>query len=111
MSLHPLPNRTTPYSVHRPARNMGAAIRQFCLECQGSYVETDVDGRVLTNHREVAGVRDCPSEHTCSLWRYRFGKDPARKGGPGNPEALKAFRQVGRKQNVPESHEDARRIG
>jgi hypothetical protein len=61
---------STPYSVHRPARNMGDAIRLFCLECMGSSVEFG---------REDAAVRQCPSETTCSLFPYRFGRDPTHK--------------------------------
>jgi len=58
------------YSTHRTARGPIDAIRLFCLECQGSTPE----------HREVEGVKNCPSEYTCSLWRYRLGHNPTRKG-------------------------------
>jgi hypothetical protein len=39
------------------------AIRKFCLECTGSWVE----------------VRKCENSK-CSLFPYRFGKNPMRKG-------------------------------
>lgn len=58
-----------PYSVHRKARNMGDAVRLFCLECQGSSEEFG---------NEFAAVRNCPDEDMCSLWPYRFGKSPRR---------------------------------
>lgn len=61
------------YSAHRQARSMGDAIRLFCLECMGSVYDGEV------HKREVLAVKECPSEHTCSLWRYRFGKNPAHK--------------------------------
>lgn len=63
------------YSAHRPAKNMGDAVRLFCLECMGSGVD----------HREFSAVRECPCEGTCSLWPYRFGKSPrrSRKRGVG----------------------------
>lgn len=59
--------RGRPYSVHRPAKSPVDAIRLFCLECCGSSLEFG---------REDAAVRDCPNEHNCSLWPYRFGKNP-----------------------------------
>ena len=59
-----------PYSAHRPAKNSVDAIRLFCLECMGSSVDPP--------HRADGDVRDCPSETGCSLWPYRFGKDPVR---------------------------------
>ena len=75
-----------PYSVHRPARSTGDAIRLFCLECQGSSEEFG---------REDAAVKNCPSAETCSLYPYRFGKDPNRrpKTAEGSLKALAAARE------------------
>jgi hypothetical protein len=58
------------YSVHRPSRTPVDAIRLYCLECMGSSVEFGA---------EYAAVRDCPCESTCSLWRFRTGKNPKRR--------------------------------
>ncbi len=55
------------YSVHRPSRSPLDAIRLFCLECCGSSVEFGP---------EYAEVRDCPCKNSCSLWPYRFSKNP-----------------------------------
>ena len=38
-----------------------AAIRQFCLECQGN---------------SSRSVRQCAARGDCVLWRYRFGVRP-----------------------------------
>ena len=75
---------TVPYSVHRPARNPVDAIRLMCMECQGSCIEYGKDGKELCHKHEYQGVSDCPSERTCALWPYRFGKNPYRK--PSNPD-------------------------
>ncbi len=56
-----------PYSVHRPAKSPVDAIRLFCLECCGSSLDFG---------REDAAVRDCPCGEMCSLYPYRFGKNP-----------------------------------
>ncbi len=56
-----------PYSVHRPSRGPLDAVRLFCLECMGSSLEFG---------REDAAVRDCPCGEMCSLYPYRFGKNP-----------------------------------
>lgn len=58
---------SSPYSVHRPSRSRGDAVRLFCLECVGSS---------LQGGAEYAAVRDCPCALTCSLYPYRFGTDP-----------------------------------
>lgn len=86
------------YSVHRPARSMGDAIKLFCRECQGgSEPFIDSFGKQVENHPAYNEVRDCPCENSCSLWRYRFGKNPDRKASnpKGNPEALAQHRLSG----------------
>jgi hypothetical protein len=90
VSFHPTMTRSEPYSVHRPSRSPLDAIKLLCRECQGAYREIGADGQVV-DHRESQGVRDCPSEHTCSLWKYRFGKDPSRKSN--NPAGNPAWRK------------------
>jgi len=83
------------YSTHRPARSIGDAVRLFCLECTGSMVNTDRDGNETIHYRTFTEVKECPSERTCSLWPYRFGKTGRKGTNPdGNPEALRSFRQA-----------------
>lgn len=98
------------YSSHRPPKNMGDAIRLFCLECQGSYVDYDELGNETEHGRAYQAVADCPSERTCSLWKYRFGKNPDRKPSnpDGNPEALRSFRQAGKQTDCsnPDANTD-----
>jgi hypothetical protein len=68
---------SAPYSAHRQPKNMGDAVRLFCLECQGAHeAYSDSDGHPVPEYRPFTAVRDCPSASTCSLWPYRFGKDP-----------------------------------
>lgn len=52
------------------------AIRAKCLDCQGG------------SWKLVAG---CLS-HSCPLWPYRLGKNPARKGIGGNPALKKELK-------------------
>lgn len=93
------------YSSHRPSKNMGDAIRLFCLECQGSYVGYDKDGNEIEHNRAYQAVADCPSERSCSLWKYRFGKNPDRKpSNPGgNPEALNALHVFNKRKKASDS--------
>ena len=54
------------------------AIRAKCLDCSAW---------------QPAEVRKCPMED-CSLFPYRFGKNPGLQGKrKGNPEALKQYRE------------------
>jgi hypothetical protein len=91
------------YSAHRPARSIGDAVRLFCLECCGSSIEYDKRGEEIKHYRAYDAVRDCPSERSCSLWKYRFGKNPDRKpSNPGgNPEALNALRAFNKPTDCP----------
>lgn len=65
------------------------AIRLQCLQC----VETEMD------------VKECTGkllfDQDCTLWPYRFGKNPALKGirggGPGNSASLAAYRSATRR--------------
>jgi hypothetical protein len=76
-NIAPRPDPGGPYSVHRPARNMGDAIRLFCRECMGAHLAgLDSRGETIPNHPAYEEVRRCPAEHACSLWRYRLGIDP-----------------------------------
>jgi len=60
------------------------AIKQECLNCQGGSRE---------------GVMDCPSID-CPAYKFRLGKNPARKGmGHPNLESLKVAREC-RKRNL-----------
>lgn len=56
------------------------AIRLKCLDCSAG----------SSNEVKLCLIEDCP------LYKYRFGKNPARKGlgGLGNAEALKEARRV-----------------
>jgi len=56
---------------HPPTRLQ--AIRRECLNCQGGSPE---------------GVRDCPSVN-CSLYEFRFGKNPHKRGNEANIRAWK----------------------
>lgn len=58
---------TSPYSVHRPSKNRGDAVRLFCMECMGASVDPGFDCRPWKE------VRECPCSQTCSLWPYRSG--------------------------------------
>jgi len=75
-----------PYSTHRKARNPVDAIRLFCLECCGSSLKFGA---------EYAGVRDCPNENMCSLWPYRFGK---------NPKRSESFKKLHAERRVRQEH-------
>jgi hypothetical protein len=69
-----------PYSAHRPARNMGDAVRLFCLECMGAHdAFTDRQGDEVPAYRPFKSVAACPAVHSCGLWPYRSGKDPRRQ--------------------------------
>ncbi len=66
------------YGIKRKPKNMGQAIRFFCLECMGGYDEyTDERGNTVPGYLPHGTVRDCP-DHNCPLYPYRFGKDPGR---------------------------------
>ena len=54
----------------------GAAIRKFCLSCQGSTFDPwlDVDGNVQPAEAHYADVRECPTA-TCFLHPFREGRD------------------------------------
>jgi hypothetical protein len=56
-----------PYSVHRPSKNRGDAVRLFCLECMGASVDPGFESRPFKD------VRECPCALTCSLWPFRSG--------------------------------------
>mgnify|MGYP001186249275 CR=1 FL=1 len=92
-----------PYSVHRPAKNMGDAIRLFCRECCGGH-EGSIDnhGIEVSPSPGFAEVERCSCEFSCSLWKYRKGKDPkksadareryaakVKEGGSGLPQKFK----------------------
>jgi len=67
-------------SGHRPSRAQRTpvkAIRAKCVSCMGG---------------NYAEVRECPSETTCPLWKYRLGTNPDCKHLPGNVAALRAAR-------------------
>jgi len=42
-------------------RELLGDIRKNCVECNGG---------------KMAGIRECPMEKKCSLWKFRMGKDP-----------------------------------
>jgi hypothetical protein len=68
------------FSGEANARNMGAAIRAFCLECQGAHNGyKDSRGQKMAPYLPHGAVHDCPCERDCSLWSYRFGRDPKRR--------------------------------
>jgi len=91
----------TPYSMHRPARNMADAVRLFCLECMGSTTEFG---------QANAAVRDCPCTETCSLWPYRLGKDPKRRrSSKVSPNSLEALSNIREKRS--ESRRKAAGVG
>jgi len=76
-----------PYSVHRPSKNRGDAIRLFCMECMGASVDPGFE------NLPYKAVKECPSEQACSLWPYRFGTDPKikRKVSENSMKALAAY--------------------
>lgn len=86
------------YSTHRPSRGPVDAIRLFCLECMGSSLEFG---------REDGAVRDCPSERTCSLWPYRFGKNPKHARATAARAKVEGYRpeNSSRTRREPESVE------
>ena len=75
-----------PYSVCRPSKNRGDAVRLFCMECMGACVDSRYESRP---YREV---RECPCAFTCSLWPYRLGGARQPLPSTGNIEASEAPR-------------------
>lgn len=61
------------YGIKRKPKNMGQAVRFFCLECMGGY---DARG-TEEGYMPFGLVSECP-DHACQLYTYRFGKDPSR---------------------------------
>ena len=61
-------------------------IRKHCLDCVGSSDEV----------KRCAGIVLVPERHTCSLYEFRFGKNPSLKGkrGKGNPGSLEKYRET-----------------
>ena len=65
------------------------AIRHQCWDCQGGH-EMDWlcgDGTIEKAWRPYEEVKNCKNEH-CSLWPFRTGRNPKRKG-------------VGKAENLP----------
>jgi hypothetical protein len=68
------------YGITRKPKNMGQAIRFFCLECVGSYDEyKDVRGKTIPSYMANGTVNECP-DLNCHLRPYRFGKRPSKPG-------------------------------
>jgi len=66
------------YGIVRKPKNMGQAVRFFCLECMGGHDEyVDAHGNLEEGYLPFALVRDCP-DLKCQLREYRFGKSPSR---------------------------------
>lgn len=63
------------------------AIRLFCFECNGW------DRRKKDSGKPFEFVKDC-LDPMCPLFDFRFGKNPFRKGGKGNIDALKKARSM-----------------
>lgn len=67
------------YGITRKPKNMGQAIRFFCLECCGGHDEhTDPNGEVWPSYMPNGTVKDCP-DMKCHLRPYRFGKRPSKE--------------------------------
>ena len=62
------------------------AIRYFCFECMG-WSRTEKDG-----DRPIDDVRHC-TDDLCPLYEFRLGKNPFLKGGMGNPDLLRRYRE------------------
>lgn len=61
------------YGIKRKPKNMGQAVRFFCLECMGGYDACGTE----KGYMPFGLVSECP-DHACQLYTYRFGKDPSR---------------------------------
>jgi len=66
------------YGIERKPKNMGQAIRFFCLECCGGHDEyKTANGGKEPSYMPNSTVRDCP-DIKCHLRPYRFGRRPSR---------------------------------
>lgn len=75
-----------PYSVQRPSKSRGDAVRLFCMECMGASVDPGFECRPWKE------VRACPNAQTCALWPYRLGGPKQPVPAAGHIEASKTSR-------------------
>ena len=66
------------YGIARKPKNMGQAIRFFCLECMGGHdAFVDPKGTIWEAYMPYGAVKNC-CDLKCHLFEYRFGKRPVR---------------------------------